>query len=139
MTSLANELERQSKFNSILRDKIDILNYRIEQLEVHNNEQAARISALSEARELEELPQSITPAPTEPAPAGPAVAPTTPELKDERQVQAPKPNKPSAPDTKGKGDIPPDFKQFLNMGEAMMRRFFGVVKEFREEFENNRA
>lgn len=32
-----------------------------------------------------------------------------------------------------------EFEQFLDMGETMLRRFFGVVKEFRKEFEDNQA
>ena len=112
---LANNLERQKRFNSILHDQIDILSHRIDQLEEKNREQAEQLSAILDSKKERK---------------GTAVTP-----KAGKQPQAPD----EAPQAKDKDALPEDFEQFLDMGEAMIRRFFGVVKEFRREFEENRA
>ena len=121
MARLANELSAMRKHNELLSDKIDILTHRMEELEELNKTQSDQISALTESSEKE------TETPVEKKPDQLAQAP-----KSDRQKQ-------QAPNKDAEKQLPSDFEQFLDMGEAMMRRFFGVVKEFREEFEDNRV
>lgn len=108
MTRLANELEQQRHFNNLLRDRIDILSHRIEQLEVEQSDSSEGHSALSQP------------------PAPKTLQPDTPNDKQNESKSTEK-------------ALPDEFEQFLDLGEAMMRRFFGVVKEFRKEFEDNRV
>ena len=115
MGALANELEEQRHFNTLLRDRIDILTQRIEELE----------------SEAEERDTARAPVPPEPIPDGPV----EPDVSEN-----------SSPDAETGGDeetatrsLSDSFEAFLDRGEAMMRRFFGVVNEFRKDFEGNRA
>lgn len=115
MGALANELEEQRHFNNLLRDRIDILTQRIEELE----------------SEAEERDTARAPVPPEPIPD----APVEPDVSEK-----------SSPDAEAGGDeettarsLSDSFEAFLDRGEAMMRRFFGVVNEFRKDFEGNRA
>ncbi|WP_319530711.1 hypothetical protein [uncultured Cohaesibacter sp.] len=134
LSALATKLERQRKFNDFLRDRVDILNHRIETLEAENKDQAARLKALDEARSVA-LDEKDAGKDTESEIAAPekneALAP------QDKEPEEP----PTADDKKGReaGKMPEDFAQFLDLGEAMMRRFFGVVQEFRKEFEDNRV
>ena len=123
LSALATKLERQRKFNDFLRDRVDILNHRIETLEAANKEQAARLKALAEV---------------------PSVAPDAQDAGKQAKSDNTAPETKAPPveaDKKDReaGKMPEDFAQFLDLGEAMMRRFFGVVQEFRKEFEDNRV
>ena len=117
MGALANELEEQRHFNTLLRDRIDILTHRIEELEC----------------EAEERDTARVPVPPEPIPG----APHEPGVSEKTSPDA---------DAETGGDeetatrsLSDSFEAFLDRGEAMMRRFFGVVNEFRKDFEGNRA
>lgn len=153
LSAVATKLERQRKFNEMLRDRIDILNHRIETLENENKEQSARLKALGEettkpadthiarksapedtAGDKERTEQSQTPS-LAPAPKDDADQQAAAPQDDKNKAK----NKNKDSEEKSAKRLPDDFNEFLDMGEAMMRRFFGVVKEFRQEFEDNRV
>lgn len=137
LATLANALDKQQKFGSILRDKIDILNHRIDQLEQSNDKQAKRITELTEAlSEAQIESQAQLARPSSEAVSPKASAPKSPEAKPKAEIV---PDKIPETAPNSEEQAPEDFEQFLDMGEAMLRRFFGVVKEFRKEFDDNRV
>ena len=131
LTAVANALEAQRKANESLNDRFDALNRRMEELEVRNKEQSALIKTLQISLSgiyagRDEKNATRVPVRPEGQPEGEAMAPPKPE------AEGPGPEA-------GQEDLPGEFETFLDMGEAMLRRFFGVVKEFRKEFEDNRV
>ena len=140
LAQLATALEKEQKLNQILRDRLDILDYRIDQLEKQNSELKDQIDAMGEAVRPDAAPYSH--------PSGKAdtkeneTPPPDPsgdmELEEEQVEPLAPPS--GAPDKEAPKDdgFSDNFEQFLDMGEAMIRRFFGVVKEFRKEFAQNR-
>lgn len=114
LNHLSDELEKQRKFSRILLEKIDAMQKRIDELESQSSDPSAKKSP-SVADEQKPPSSETSKAPNEGTP--------------DKEIQ---------PEQDGK-KLPDEFEQFLDMGEAMLRRFFGVVKEFRKEFEDNRA
>ena len=142
--TLANTLDAQQKFESILRDKLDILSHRIDQLEQSNQEQKERITELLSAQSKPSKTSSQVSLPQAPLPQAneldaPIIDATPPEPLSEKAAPLSEPPAAQTPKQGDKEQDPVDFEQFLEMGEAMMRRFFGVVQEFRKEFDDNRA
>lgn len=115
LNHLAEELEKQRKFSRILLKKIDEMQDRIDLLEADNSGQPLKGNKSDEAAKARK--------------ASPG---------DEAERKAGQKDR-QAEREQDKQRLPEDFEQFLDMGEAMLRRFFGVVREFRKEFEDNRA
>nr|WP_321462371.1 hypothetical protein [uncultured Cohaesibacter sp.] len=136
MEKLANDLYAQRRLNILLEDKVDYMTGRLDKLEQRSLEQAKRIEALqtalqkAEARLAGDEDKSAQGGMSDP---------------DHQSEMAQKPAPGAKPDDNEQARRDKDaeemdrFDQFLDMGEAMMRRFFGVVKEFRREFDDNRV
>ena len=144
MSALANELEEQRRFNAILRDRVDILVHRIAELEELNSQQAARLDDLAEQQEMLSRRNFPPDAPDViiPKEGAPHSIPPAPAAKAPQDLAKKKPSdgsNGSAPAEPTQEELMAEFERFLDMGEAMMRRFFGVVKEFRKEFDDNRV
>ncbi len=152
MARLATKLQQEQKFNQMLRDRLDILDHRLDELESQNSALTDKLSALEDTARPGAAAQSR---PSEATKGEKPAAPAPMELgKNKQQDQMPESEREDHaqsknPTTQGKpgsnpgkeseSGLPDNFEDFLDMGEAMMRRFFGVVKEFRKEFDDNRA
>ena len=134
MGRLANDLDAQRRLNILLEDRVEYMTQRLDTLEQRSLQQAKRIESLQDA-----LSQA-----SEARPSGEAA-----HEKPSEQAEMASPKKDVAPEQESKSPSEPsdeedeemasDFERFLDMGEAMMRRFFGVVKEFRKDFDDNRV
>ena len=110
--------------------KIDDLTKRLGKLEAKLDGTAKNPDEIQkELSEQSRLPQAET------KPEGMDKTPVAPQS-DGKEPKVPVPQDDLAKKDKGWSE---EFEQFLDMGEAMLRRFFGVVKDFRQEFEENRA
>ncbi|WP_316859014.1 hypothetical protein [uncultured Cohaesibacter sp.] len=194
MARIVNELEIQRKHNYMLQGQIEILMDHVEQLEMHNVAQSAKIIALQQAhksvrdaveqaqsgsetqkadqangqslpdvapkitsvsvKKTSSLPQSAPDFMTQTEPGKAPEALSSPVVAPETA----KADKSAVPSLATKSDMPPELEAktgqqqdpqmaaeqheatgILGVGEAMIRRFFSVVREFREEFRENRA
>ena len=152
MARLATKLEQEQKLNQLLRDRLDILDHRLDELESQNSALTDKLGALEEAARPGAAAQSRPSEATKgekPAASAPMELGKNkqqdqmPESGREDHAQAKNPKTQDKPDSKpgkeSESGLPDNFEEFLDMGEAMMRRFFGVVKEFRKEFDDNRV
>ncbi|WP_321448825.1 hypothetical protein [uncultured Cohaesibacter sp.] len=134
MGRLANDLDAQRRLNILLEDRVEYMTQRLDTLEQRSLQQAERIESLQDAlRQAFEAQSSGETAHEEPSDQ----AEMAPRKKDEALNGEGK--KSSAPSDEEDEEMASDFERFLDMGEAMMRRFFGVVKEFRKDFDDNRV
>nr|WP_321483958.1 hypothetical protein [uncultured Cohaesibacter sp.] len=131
MGRIANDLDAQRRLNILLEDKVDYMTHRLDTLEQRTLEQAKRIESLQDAlRRASRAPSSALDLDQGPS----RQAEKTPDTKG----KSPAPSGKNSSDKEDE-EIGSDFQRFLDMGEAMMRRFFGVVKEFRKDFDDNRV
>ena len=131
MGRIANDLDAQRRLNILLEDKVDYMTHRLDTLEQRTLEQAKRIESLQDAlRRASRAPSSAHDLDQGPS----RQAEKTPDTKG----KSPAPSGKNSSDKEDE-EIASDFQRFLDMGEAMMRRFFGVVKEFRKDFDDNRV
>ncbi len=154
MERMATDLDLQRRLNILLEDKVDYLTARIDRLEQRTIAQAKRIEALQSLASKADQ-QAATPKSEEQAVAS-SKAPeaSEPEVSPPETPSAEVKKSPDA----GQGTTTPkadgadkqaeaekdgksmdEFERFLDLGEAMMRRFFGVVREFRKDFDDSRA
>ncbi|WP_157967781.1 hypothetical protein [Cohaesibacter intestini] len=148
LARLATALEQEQKFNQLLRNRLDILDHRIDLLEEQNSALSDQLGA------MEDAPRSGGAAQTQPSDTSKDKGPTAsgpmelgkskqtdqnPPSGGDAQAKDPVEKQPPKADKDDESGLPDNFEQFLDMGEAMMRRFFGVVKEFRKEFDENRV
>jgi len=148
LARLATALEQEQKFNQLLRNRLDILDHRIDLLEEQNSALTDQLGAMEEGPRSGEATHAL-PSDTSrqkgPTDSGPMElgkskqTEQSPPLGGDAQAKDPVQKQPPKADKSGEGGLPDNFEQFLDMGEAMMRRFFGVVKEFRKEFDENRV
>ena len=136
MGRMASDLELQRRLNILLEDKVDYMTHRLDQLEQRNLLQAKRIEILQKALTEAKLGGALQ---------GKNKAGDTAISKQAEKLLTPEhqapPRKYPEKEAEGKAEEneATEFERFLDMGEAMMRRFFGVVQEFRKEFDDNRV
>lgn len=136
LNHLAKVLEKERKFNRILLEKIDALTVRLNKLEAQPDDLSKELSEQSHLPKAE----SQTQAPARQPPQSMTKEPEGKAQSKSKGAQSPKAGKDHAQRNKPQDENwPEEFERFLDMGEAMLRRFFGVVKEFRQDFEDNRA
>ncbi len=154
MERMATDLDLQRRLNILLEDKVDYLTARIDRLEQRTIAQAKRIEALQSLAGKAEQ-QTTAPKSDDQSVAGskaseavpPKVSPPeTPSAEAkkapdaEQGTPAPKAHGPDKQaEAERDGKAMDEFERFLDLGEAMMRRFFGVVREFRKDFDDSRA
>ncbi|WP_319498650.1 hypothetical protein [uncultured Cohaesibacter sp.] len=154
MERMATDLDLQRRLNILLEDKVDYLTARIDRLEQRTIAQAKRIEALqslaSKADQQAATPnseeQSVASSKAPEASEPEASPPETPSAEARKSPEAglgTTPPKAEGPDKQAgaekDGKAMDEFERFLDLGEAMMRRFFGVVREFRKDFDDSRA
>lgn len=154
MERMATDLDLQRRLNILLEDKVDYLTARIDRLEQRTIAQAKRIETLQslagKAEQQTTAPKSddqavagskapeAVPPKVSPLETPSAEAKKTPDA--ERGTPAPKAEGPDRQaEAERDGKAMDEFERFLDLGEAMMRRFFGVVREFRKDFDDSRA
>ena len=134
MGRLANDLDAQRRLNILLEDRVEYMTQRLDTLEQRSLQQAKRIEslqdALSQASDARPSGEVAHEKPSEQAEMASPKKDVAPEQESKR---------PSEPSDEEDEEMASDFERFLDMGEAMMRRFFGVVKEFRKDFDDNRV
>nr|WP_321526701.1 hypothetical protein [uncultured Cohaesibacter sp.] len=154
MERMATDLDLQRRLNILLEDKVDYLTARIDRLEQRTIAQAKRIETLQSLAGKAEQ-QTTAPKSDDQAVVGskapeavpPKVSPPeTPSAEAEKSPdvgQGTTSPKAHGPDKQAEaerdGKAMDEFERFLDLGEAMMRRFFGVVREFRKDFDDSRA
>nr|WP_321458428.1 hypothetical protein [uncultured Cohaesibacter sp.] len=147
MERLATDLDLQRRLNMLLEDKVDYLTRRIDRLEQRTIEQAATIEALKKPDDKAPSQSTKTEKQSSGKKMNIQIIPADEPEKQAENDANPKPDTDSASKAIEKESQKAErqqqelneFERFLDMGEAMMRRFFGVVKEFRKEFDDNRV
>ena len=129
MARIANDLDAQRRLNILLEDKVDYMTQRLDTLEQRSLLQAKRIESLQDALRQASEDQSSGKAAHEKSSEQAEMAPSENDVAPESEGK-----RPSSPSADEDEEMASDFERFLDMGEAMMRRFFGVVKEFRKGF-----
>lgn len=119
LNHLADELEKQRKFSRILLEKIDVMQDRIDQLEARTSDPSKKPPHVIEEHKRPSNDRG--------------------EVSKGETTDKEKEAEGKSDQNQSEKSFSDDFDHFLDMGEAMLRRFFGVVKEFRKEFEDNRA
>ena len=123
LSQLANQLEKQQQDSALLRLKIEELARRIHGLE---QKQAANKSAEDAQRSDEQVPnsQAMNQKPKQPDVPEPSAREDEPSAKQPNEAEE---------------DLQQELDKFFDLGESMLRRFFGLVREFRHDFEQNRV
>lgn len=123
LSQLANQLEKQQQDSALLRLKIEELARRIHGLE---QKQAANKSAEDAQRPDEQIPnsQAMNQKPKQPDVPEPSAREDEPSAKQPNEAEE---------------DLQQELDKFFDLGESMLRRFFGLVREFRHDFEQNRV
>lgn len=122
LSRLADLVDNQRKSAFVLENQVKALSERLENMQTKLDAQSQEIARLNAEKQVI-APQISDPDPSERARLGRDKV--KPKLEDS--------------DIEKSSKLHEDFEEFLDLGEAMMRRFFGVVKEFRDDFQESRV